>query len=155
MHEQSPSPQLELPPLLVERAVAGALKEDLGDAGDITTDAIIVPDAQGEAKIVARKAGVVAGLDLAETAFRMLDPKVKFTRVVEDGGKVAAGAAIAVVQGATRALLTGERTALNFLGRLSGIATLTAASPQSRARRRRLPRRARRRRGCAPSRNTR
>ena len=76
---------------------------------------------------MARKAGVVAGLDLAETAFRMLDPKVKFTRVVEDGGKVAAGAVIAVVQGATRALLTGERTALNFLGRLSGIATLTAA----------------------------
>jgi len=124
---KTPSPHLELPPLLVERAVAAALKEDLGDAGDITTDAIIAPEAHGEAKIVARKAGVVAGLDLAETAFRMLDPNVKFTRVVEDGGKVAAKGTIAEIQGSTRALLTGERTALNFLGRLSGIATLTAA----------------------------
>ena len=124
---KTPSPHLELPSLLVERAVAAALKEDLGDAGDITTDAIIAPEAHGEAKIVARKAGVVAGLDLAETAFRMLDPKVKFTRVVEDGGKVAAKGTIAEIQGSTRALLTGERTALNFLGRLSGIATLTAA----------------------------
>ena len=124
---KTPSPYLELPPLLVERAVAAALKEDLGDAGDITTEAIIAPEAYGEAKIVARKAGVVAGLDLAETTFRMLDPEVKFTRVVEDGGKVAAGGTIAEVQGSTRALLTGERTALNFLGRLSGIATLTAA----------------------------
>ncbi len=124
---EAPSPHLELPPLLVERAVAAALKEDLGDAGDITTDAIIPSDAEGEAKIVARKEGVVAGLDLAEAAFRMLDPKVKFTRVVGDGGRVAAGGTIAEVQGNTRALLTGERTALNFLGRLSGIATLTAS----------------------------
>ncbi len=124
---EAPSPRLELPPLLVERAVAAALKEDLGDAGDITTDAIIPPDAKGKAKIVARKQGVVAGLDLAEAAFRMLDPKLKFTRVVQDGGKVAAGGTIAEVQGNTRALLTGERTALNFLGRLSGIATLTAS----------------------------
>jgi nicotinate-nucleotide pyrophosphorylase (carboxylating) len=70
---------------------------------------------------------VVAGLDLAETAFKSLDPDVRFTRVVADGGKVAAGGTIAKVAGSTRALLTGERTALNFLGRLSGIATLTAS----------------------------
>jgi nicotinate-nucleotide pyrophosphorylase (carboxylating) len=124
---EASSPNLSLPRLLVEQAVAAALEEDLGSAGDITTDAIIPPDARGEASIVARKAGVVAGLDLAEAAFRALDPDVRFTRVVGDGGKVAAGSAIAKVAGSTRALLTGERTALNFLGRLSGIATLTAS----------------------------
>jgi nicotinate-nucleotide pyrophosphorylase (carboxylating) len=124
---EASSPNLSLPRLLVEQAVAAALEEDLGSAGDITTDAIIPPDARGEASIVARKAGVVAGLDLAEAAFRALDPDVRFTRVVGDGGKVAAGGAIAKVAGSTRALLTGERTALNFLGRLSGIATLTAS----------------------------
>ncbi len=123
---EAPSPHLELPHLLVERVVAAALAEDLGAAGDITTDAIIPTDAQGEAKIVARKQGVVAGLDLAEAAFKMLDAKVAFARVVEDGGTVAAGGTIARVRGRTRALLTGERTALNFLGRLSGIATLTS-----------------------------
>jgi nicotinate-nucleotide pyrophosphorylase (carboxylating) len=118
---------LELPPLLVARAVASALEEDLNGAGDITTDAIIPADAKGEATIVAREAGVVAGLDLAEAAFKALDPDARFTRVVRDGGKVAAGGTIATVAGKTRALLTGERTALNFLGRLSGIATLTAS----------------------------
>jgi nicotinate-nucleotide pyrophosphorylase (carboxylating) len=118
---------LELPPLLVARAVASALEEDLNGAGDITTDAIIPSDAKGEAAIVAREAGVVAGLDLAEAAFKALDPDARFTRVVRDGGKVAAGGTIATVAGKTRALLTGERTALNFLGRLSGIATLTAS----------------------------
>jgi nicotinate-nucleotide pyrophosphorylase (carboxylating) len=124
---EAPTAELRLPPFLVEWAVAAALEEDLGAAGDITTDAIVSADAQGEAEIVARKAGVVAGLDLAEAAFRALDPEAKFTRVVEDGGKVAAGGTIAQVSAKTRALLTGERTALNFLGRLSGIATLTAA----------------------------
>jgi nicotinate-nucleotide pyrophosphorylase (carboxylating) len=120
-------PSLELPPLLVEQAVAMALDEDLGQAGDITTDAIIAADAHGKAEIVAREEGVVAGLDLAEAAFRILDPEVRFTRVVADGSRVAAGGVIARVEGLTRALLTGERTALNFLNRLSGIATLTAS----------------------------
>jgi nicotinate-nucleotide pyrophosphorylase (carboxylating) len=124
---ETPSPSLELPPLLVEQAVAAALDEDLGQAGDITTDAIIPPDARGKAAIVARTEGVVAGLDLAEVAFRILDPEVNFTRVVADGQKVAAGGVIAKVEGNTRALLIGERTALNFLNRLSGIATLTAS----------------------------
>lgn len=124
---EAPTAELKLPPFLVERAVAAALEEDLGAAGDITTDAIVPADAQAEAEIVARKAGVVAGLDLAEAAFRALDPEAKFTRVVEDGGKVTAGGTIALISAKTRALLTGERTALNFLGRLSGIATLTAA----------------------------
>ena len=111
----------------MEQAVRAALAEDLGLAGDITTDPIVPADAQGEAAIVARKPGVVAGLDLAEAAFRTLDPEVQFTRVIDDGGKVEGGGTIARIKGRTRALLTGERTALNFFGRLSGIATLTSA----------------------------
>jgi nicotinate-nucleotide pyrophosphorylase (carboxylating) len=126
MNEVSP-PVLSLPRLLVEQAVATALEEDLGGVGDITTNAIIPPEAQGEASIIVRKPGVIAGLDLAEATFKSLDPDVRFTRIVEDGGKVEAGATTARIVGKTRALLTGERTALNFFGRLSGIATLTAA----------------------------
>jgi nicotinate-nucleotide pyrophosphorylase (carboxylating) len=124
---EPPPVTLKLPPLLVERAVTAALEEDFGSAGDITTDAIVPAGAQGNARIVARKAGVVAGLDLAEAAFRALDPEARFTRMVEDGGKVEASATIARISAKTRALLTGERTALNFLNRLSGIATLTSA----------------------------
>jgi nicotinate-nucleotide pyrophosphorylase (carboxylating) len=126
MSEPSPV-TLRLPPLLVERAVTAALEEDLGSAGDITTDAIVPAGAQDNARVVARKPGVVAGLDLAEAAFRALDPEARFTRVVEDGGKVEASGTIARISAKTRALLTGERTALNFLNRLSGIATLTSA----------------------------
>jgi nicotinate-nucleotide pyrophosphorylase (carboxylating) len=126
MSAKSPFP-LALPRLLVERAVAAALDEDLSAAGDITTDAIIPADATATAAIVAREPGVVAGLDLAEAAFKALDPDIRFTRVVADGGGVAAGGKIATVSGKTRAILSAERTALNFLGRLSGIATLTAS----------------------------
>jgi nicotinate-nucleotide pyrophosphorylase (carboxylating) len=118
---------LRLPPHLFATAVAAALAEDLGAAGDITTEAIVPADAQGEAAVVARQTGVVAGLNLAEAAFKALDPDARFKRLVEDGGKVAAGSTVAHISGQTRALLTAERTALNFLGRLSGIATLTAA----------------------------
>jgi nicotinate-nucleotide pyrophosphorylase (carboxylating) len=126
MSEPSSFP-LKLPQLLVERAVTAALEEDLGQAGDITTDAIVPADAMGRAAIVSRQEGTVAGLDLAEAAFRALDPEMRFKRIVGDGGKVAAGGTIAQVSGRSRALLTGERTALNFLGRLSGIASMTAA----------------------------
>ncbi len=112
---------------LLEKAVREALDEDLGLAGDVTTNSIIRPDAAGAASIVVREPARVAGLDLAELAFRMLDPVVVFERLVDDGGTADAGVAIARVEGAIRALLTGERTALNFLGRLCGIATLTAA----------------------------
>lgn len=125
MSEVSP-PALSLPRYLVEQAVATALEEDLGGVGDITTNAIIPPDAQGDASIIVRKPGVIAGLDLAAASFKSLDPDVRFTRIVEDGSKVEVGATIARIAGKTRALLTGERTALNFFGRLSGIATLTA-----------------------------
>ena len=113
----------ELP---IARAVEAALEEDLGAAGDITTDATIPVNAKGEAAIVAREAGVIAGLDLAAQAFLFLDPEVKFSPLVSDGELVKQGAKIAKIAGKTRAILTAERTALNFLGHLSGVATLTS-----------------------------
>ena len=116
----------ELPRALVARAVEAALEEDLGAAGDITTDATIPVNAKGEAAIVAREAGVIAGLDLAAQAFLSLDPEVKFSPLVSDGEVVKQGAKIAKIAGKTRAILTAERTALNFLGHLSGVATLTS-----------------------------
>jgi nicotinate-nucleotide pyrophosphorylase (carboxylating) len=116
-----------LPPILVEAAVKAALAEDLALAGDITTDAIIAADAAASARIAARRAGVIAGLDLAEAAFRALDPGVRFVRRVAEGGAVSPGTVVAEIEGRARALLTAERVALNFLGHLSGIATLTRA----------------------------
>jgi nicotinate-nucleotide pyrophosphorylase (carboxylating) len=118
--------KLELPAFLVARAVTAALEEDLGQAGDITTDAIIPETSTAEAEIVARKPGVVAGQELAAASFLALDPETDFAIEVADGGKVATATRIARVRGKARALLTAERTALNFLGHLSGIATLTA-----------------------------
>ncbi len=118
--------QTGLPEFLVRQAVRTALEEDLGVAGDVTTAATVPADAQGKAAIVAREDGVIAGLQLAEAAFKFLDPQARFVRVVEDGGHVAACGTIATVAAKTRALLSAERVALNFLGRLSGIATLTA-----------------------------
>jgi nicotinate-nucleotide pyrophosphorylase (carboxylating) len=119
--------KLELPPFLVERAVAAALEEDLGQAGDITTDPIIPAHATAEAEVVARKDGVIAGLDLAAASFKALDPDAQFVAGVADGAHATAGARIARIQGKARALLSAERVALNYLGHLSGIATLTAA----------------------------
>jgi nicotinate-nucleotide pyrophosphorylase (carboxylating) len=116
---------LRLPQPLVDEAIANALSEDLGLAGDITTDATVRADARATGVIGARKDGVVAGLQLVTTAFEMLDPDVAIDVLVPDGGNVAAGGAIARVAGNARALLTAERTAMNFLGHLSGIATLT------------------------------
>ncbi len=116
-----------LPPHLVRDAVRAALAEDLGLAGDITTDAIIDAEAQGAADIVAREIGVVAGLDLAREAFVQLDPASMLTVHILDGSRVGAGESIARIEGRTRAILSAERVALNFLGRLSGIATMTRA----------------------------
>jgi nicotinate-nucleotide pyrophosphorylase (carboxylating) len=116
----------ELPRAIVERAVEAALEEDLGGAGDITTDATIPIGAKGKAAIVAREAGIIAGLDLAAEAFKSLDPEAKFWPLVSDGDAVNQGAKIAKIAGKTRAILTAERTALNFLGHLSGVATLTS-----------------------------
>lgn len=117
-------PEPLLPPFIVD-AVERALKEDLGRAGDITSAATIPPDAKASAIIAARQDGIVAGLPLAEAAFRKLDPDVEFETLVGDGEPVRPGATLARITGKARAVLGGERVALNFLGHLSGIATLT------------------------------
>lgn len=116
---------MRLPQALIATAVANALAEDLGLAGDITTDAVIPPEAEASGVFAARRSGVIAGLDVAAAAFRHLDPAVRFNALIAEGEQVEAGTAIARVSGSARALLTAERVALNFLGRMSGIATLT------------------------------
>ena len=113
--------------LLIEPQVRAALEEDLGRAGDITSDLTIPADKQAAARFVARKPGRIAGLVCAEIAFRLVDPSVKFEVAAPDGSDVAAGAVLATVSGPARSILTAERVALNFLGPLSGTATLTAA----------------------------
>ena len=112
-------------PLLYEDVVRRALLEDLGRAGDVTTDAIVAPDLPGCAAIVARAAGRVAGLEPALHAFRLLDPECRMDVRLCDGRDAAKGDAIARVTGKARALLAAERTALNLLGHLSGVATAT------------------------------
>jgi nicotinate-nucleotide pyrophosphorylase (carboxylating) len=114
-------------PLLYEDVVRRALLEDLGRAGDVTTDAIARPGLAGRAVVVAREGGRVAGLDPALLAFRLLDPPCRGEVLRGDGIDVAPGEAIARVEASARALLAAERTALNLLGHLSGIATATRA----------------------------
>lgn len=114
-----------LPHHLIRSAVATALSEDLGLAGDVTSDAVIQPDWTARGTITARVPGVVAGLDVAAEAFRQLDGAIGFEGVVADGSAVEAGMTVAHVAGNARAILTAERVALNFLGRMSGIASLT------------------------------
>ena len=116
-----------LHPLLIEPLVRAALVEDLGRAGDITTDAVVPADAEAEARFVARQGGVVAGLDLAALAFRLVDPRLDFRVLKGDGSAVEPGRMVAIVTGPARGILTAERTALNFVSRLSGIASATAA----------------------------
>lgn len=109
----------------LERAVLAALAEDVG-AGDVTTEGTVEEDAVGTAELVLREPGVVAGLRAAEIVFRALDEDIVFEPLADEGSSVeSASAIVAVVSGSLRAILTGERTALNFLARLSGIATLT------------------------------
>ncbi|MEO1200333.1 MAG: carboxylating nicotinate-nucleotide diphosphorylase [Pseudomonadota bacterium] len=115
-----------LPSPLIAELVDRALLEDLGLAGDITTEATIPDTSTSRAAIRARTTGVVAGLALAEEAFFQVDEDIRFEATANDGDRVAAGAALAEVSGPARGILTGERTALNFVGHLSGIATLTA-----------------------------
>lgn len=119
-------PLAPLPSVLIEPIVRAALLEDLGRAGDITTDAIVPRDARAKVSIAARQAGVVAGLDLALMAFRIIDPAITASVIRVDGSPVAAGEAIATLEGPARGLLTAERVALNFLCHMSGIATATA-----------------------------
>jgi nicotinate-nucleotide pyrophosphorylase (carboxylating) len=105
-------------------AIDRALAEDIGP-GDATTNAIVPPDVLMRAHIVAKQSGVVAGLDVAAAVFTRLDARVTFTPRVAEGARVQRWQEVAVLAGSARALLTGERTALNFLGRMSGIATHT------------------------------
>jgi nicotinate-nucleotide pyrophosphorylase (carboxylating) len=116
----------EPPPLLLfEETIARALAEDLGRAGDITTAATIDVESRSTARIVARRAGSLAGLPIAREVFRRLDAEVGFETGSADGDALAPGAVIARLAGRSRSLLAAERTALNFLGHLSGIATAT------------------------------
>ncbi len=112
-------------PLVYEPIVRGALAEDLGRAGDLTTDAIVPADRQATGLVRARRPGRVAGLEVALSAFRILDPAVELEVLAGDGRDVEAGATLARVRGGARELLSAERTALNLLGRLCGIATAT------------------------------
>jgi nicotinate-nucleotide pyrophosphorylase (carboxylating) len=121
------APDLSLPRELVDAAVAAALAEDLGLAGDITSEATIPAGAHASGVIATRKAGVIAGVQLAETALMSLDREARVEVLVADGTPVKPGDAIVRVSGNARALLGAERVALNFLGHLSGIATLTRA----------------------------
>ncbi|NTZ92713.1 carboxylating nicotinate-nucleotide diphosphorylase [Agrobacterium tumefaciens] len=115
-----------LPRLIIEPLVRNALLEDLGLAGDITSAAVIPADHRSVVVMAAREPGVIAGLDAAELAFQLVDPAIMMTRHVEDGASVVPGDIIATIEGPSRGLLTAERTALNFLGHLSGIASVTA-----------------------------
>lgn len=114
-------------PLLIEPIVRRALEEDLGRAGDLTTDLLIPSGGTARAAIVAREGGVLSGLIAAEIAFRLIDPGVQIQRHVQDGEPVSPGTAIISLEGPARGILTAERVALNFLGHLSGVATSTHA----------------------------
>jgi nicotinate-nucleotide pyrophosphorylase (carboxylating) len=119
-------PDAFLSPLEIDDAAKRALAEDLGRAGDITSTATIPEGTRARAIIVARQAGTIAGLALVESVFHTLSPQMEISAQVRDGAQVAANTALMTVTGDARAILGGERTALNFLGHLSGIAGATA-----------------------------
>jgi nicotinate-nucleotide pyrophosphorylase (carboxylating) len=119
-------PEAFLSPLAIDEAVQRALDEDLGRAGDITSIATIPETTRAHAVMVARQAGVIAGLPLAVATFQRLSADINIQAHFRDGGAVAAGVHLLTISGPARAVLAGERSALNFVGRLSGIATLTA-----------------------------
>jgi nicotinate-nucleotide pyrophosphorylase (carboxylating) len=121
----------KLPAIMVEPAVRAALLEDLGRAGDITSDAIFAPETVAHAALVARETGVLAGLDFARTAFALIDPAITLHAQLADGARVQPGSVIADISGPARFILTAERVALNFLGHLSGIASATAGIADS------------------------
>jgi nicotinate-nucleotide pyrophosphorylase (carboxylating) len=112
-----------LPDLMVEPVVRAALLEDLGRAGDLTTDAIVPTTARARTALVARQRGVVAGLGAASMAFRLVDPSIVIAIERPDGTPLAPGDRIATIAGPARGMLTAERVALNFLGHLSGVAS--------------------------------
>ncbi|GCE89201.1 carboxylating nicotinate-nucleotide diphosphorylase [Komagataeibacter diospyri] len=116
-----------LPDIMLEPLVRAGLLEDLGRAGDLTTDAVIVDgDAVVSAVLAARQDGVIAGLDMARLSFALMDPRIVFEAHVHDGQAVTRGTRLATVRGPARGILSGERVGLNFLSHLSGIATATA-----------------------------
>jgi nicotinate-nucleotide pyrophosphorylase (carboxylating) len=119
-------PEGFLSPLAIDEAVHRALDEDLGRAGDVTSIATIPKETPARAILVARQAGVIAGLPLAVATFQRLSPDIRIEAHARDGAVVAKGLHVLEINGPARAVLAGERTALNFVGRLSGIATLTA-----------------------------
>jgi len=109
----------------IEQAVGSALAEDLA-SGDITTDSLVQSDLEGKTSILVKKDGVLAGIDVAKEVFRQVDPSLHFKALVRDGAKVRKGDVVATVEGKVASILRAERTALNFLQHLSGIATETA-----------------------------
>jgi len=119
-------PDAFLSPLAIDEAVHRALDEDLGRAGDITSMATVPEATPARALMVARQAGVIAGLPLAVATFQKLSPDIRIEPHVRDGARAEKGTKVMTISGPARAVLTGERTALNFVGRLSGVATLTA-----------------------------
>lgn len=128
--DDSLTPRRDTPPLpriMVEPLVRAALLEDLGRAGDLTSNAVVPARHTGQAALVARQPGVVAGLDVAALAFQLVDPAIQTEVHKPDGSRIQPGDVIAVISGPSRGMLTGERTALNFLGHMSGIASSTAA----------------------------
>ena len=122
-----PFPLRTPPYLLIEPIVRRALEEDLGRAGDITSDLVLPAGRHATARLVARKLGTIAGLNAAEAAFHILDGSLKVMLEIRDGSRADAGATLLAVQGAARSILAAERVALNFVGRLSGVATATRA----------------------------
>jgi nicotinate-nucleotide pyrophosphorylase (carboxylating) len=121
------APHTGLSPLELEACVGRALAEDLGRAGDVTSAATIPETSQARARMVAREGGVIAGLTLAEAAFRRLAPEIEIRGVVHDGAKVETGQVLMHIAGPARPILAAERVGLNFVGHLSGVATATAA----------------------------
>ena len=120
-----------LPRLLLEPVVRNALKEDFGRIGDITTNALVSPDATARARLVARESGIIAGMDAAMLAFQLLDADLSVEAVCVEGAAVDAGGLVLRIEGNARAMLAAERTALDFLARLSGIATATARAVEA------------------------
>lgn len=118
--------QAPLPDLLLEPLVRAALHEDLGQNGDITTRTVIPAGIRYTARLNARDAGIVSGMQIARIAFHLVDPSLKVETLIKDGSLCAPGDALMTIEGAAASILSGERIALNFAGRLSGIASLTA-----------------------------
>lgn len=110
---------------IIEPLIRMALAEDLGRAGDITSDSTVPETARATVVIAAREDGRIAGMDIAEAAFRIVDPNLTITRLIREGGDVKKGDEVMKVEGRARSILTAERVALNFMGHMSGVATLT------------------------------